>query len=398
MRSIRIVPFIVLLWLLAISSCKRHEEVQPQNEVLLTSQLRETVLPTDVAIKLRGTPLFSLPTTAVSVYEITYKTTLFGQSVTASGLVSLPNTAGSYPVVSFQHGTIAAHSEAPTAVATTSEEYLLYSALGTVGFIAVVPDFIGFGSSSDVLHPYYLEEPTAAAVMDIVKAAKELARSKNVGCNGKLFLAGYSQGGYATMATHKAIEAQGLDGFDLVASFPAAGGYDVKRMQEYFFALTTYDEPFYIAYVAMSYKTYLDQWSAPLSNFFKDPYASALPGLFDGTRTGGQIDDALTDSVANLIQDDLRLNIDTSPTYDYIVNAFNDNSLTDWKPTRPMFMYHGDKDTTVPYQNSVETYDKLIANGASTDVVTFITLPDADHGSGVLPYIEDFIPRMVAMK
>jgi hypothetical protein len=61
-------------------------------------------------------------------------------------------------------------------------------------------------------------------------------------------------------------------------------------------------------------------------------------------------------------------------------------------------MYHGDADTTVPYQNSVDTYSYLIAHGASEQVVTFTTLPGADHGSGVIPYIEDFTEKLLDLQ
>src|SRR4029078_9011448 len=127
---------------------------------------------------------------------------------------------------SFQHGTIAAHSQAPSVLPLNSSELILYAALASPGFITDAPDFIGFGSSSNVMHPYYVQDLTASAVIDMLKAAKELAREKGITFNSKLFLSGYSQGGYATMATHKAIEKNGLDGYDLIASFPSSGGYD----------------------------------------------------------------------------------------------------------------------------------------------------------------------------
>lgn len=60
-------------------------------------------------------------------------------------------------------------------------------------------------------------------------------------------------------------------------------------------------------------------------------------------------------------------------------------------------MYHGDADTTVPYQNSVITYEQLISNGASASTIEFITLPGADHGSGIEPYVEDFMPRLLSL-
>ncbi len=387
--------FIVFFQL--IIGCK-DEQVKPQNEFLVSSQNILTRSAADLKLFLSGTSLASLPADDVTLYKITYNTNYKAQQIIASGLVALPKTSAAVGMISFQHGTIAAHSEAPSVASLGSTDMIIYAGLASPGFIAVVPDYIGFGSSSSVLHPYYVEEPTASAIVDMIKAAKELAREQSINFNGKLFLAGYSQGGYATMATHKSIEQNGLPGFNLIASFPAAGGYDIKSMQEYFFGLTSYDQPFYIAYVALAYKTQYASWTAPLSDFFNEPFATKIPGLFDGAKNGSQINGELTNTISQLINADLKAGIDTDPKYKYAVDAFQENSLVDWRPAIRMFMYHGDADVTVPYNNSVITYQKLLSNGASPSIVTLTKLPGANHSSGVLSYIQGFVPIMLSLK
>lgn len=333
----------------------------------------------------------------VEVYSVTYKTTYQEKSIIASGLVILPKTTDSVGMVSFQHGTIASHEEAPSVQSLYNPEILLYTSLASTGFIAVIPDFIGFGSSSNLLHPYYVQEVSASAVIDLLKAARELALQKKIAFNGNLFLAGYSQGGYVTMAAHKAIEKNGLLNFNLIASFPSSGGYDIKGMQDYLFAQEIYDEPFFLGYVAMAYRTYY-KWMQPLTDFFQTKYATEIPSLFDGTKTGSQIDYYLNDTIPKLVNPDLLSSIDSNLKYQYIVDAFNNNSLLDWTPTIKMFMYHGDADTTVPFQNSIDTYNKLIQNGASPSIVTFTSFPGQTHSTGIVPYIETFVPTMISLK
>jgi pimeloyl-ACP methyl ester carboxylesterase len=385
---------IILVW-----SCK-DDDTKPVNKSLLSSQSILT-RPAGELQTLLGLSGLNLPIASlkydVEIYKITYKTTYLNNDITASGLVILPKTSGSYPMVSFQHGTIAAHSQAPSVQPLSSTELILYAALASPGFITAIPDFIGFGNSGNVMHPYYVEDVTATTVIDCLKAANELAREKGIQFNKKLFLAGYSQGGYATMATHKAIEANGLDGFQLVASFPASGGYDVKGMQEYLFEQDTYDEPFFLGYVAMAYKASY-QWTQPLTDIFNEPYATRIPALYDGSKTGGEIDAQLTTSIKELITSSLIIGIDSEARFAYLKDAFNENSLTDWKPSKPIFMYHGDADVTIPYSNSLATYNVLVANNSSADVVTLTTLSGANHESGVIPYIEDFIPKMLDLR
>ena len=333
----------------------------------------------------------------VNVYKVVYPTTYKDETVEASGLVILPETSNAVGMVSFQHGTISLHADAPSEVPIGHYSRYLYGGLSSPGFIAVVPDYLGFGESDELMHPYYVEELSATAVIDLLKAAKALAKDKGVNFNGDLSLAGYSEGGYVTMATHKWIEENGLEGFNLLASYPAAGGFDVKGMQEYLFAQTTYGQPFYIAYVAESYRTTYD-WSEPLSDFFEEPYATTIPSLFDGSKSGSQINDELTTDIPALLSDDLVANLETDDQYAYIHDAFTENSLTDWTPTIEMHIYHGNADDTVPYENSVSTYNQLITNGASETTVQLHILDGADHAGGIQPYLEEIIPRLLATR
>ncbi|SHH32916.1 Secretory lipase [Chryseolinea serpens] len=333
----------------------------------------------------------------VEIFKVKYHTQFQGEDITASGLIILPQTNESVSMLSFQHGTTTLASDAPSVQSTGSFDVELYSAIASAGFVAVVPDMIGFGSSSTTFHPYYVEEPTARAVSDMIVAARELADQKKLAFDGKLFLAGYSQGGYATMAAHKAIESEPLAGMTLVASFPAAGGFDLKAIQEYLFSQTEYADPYYLAYLVNSYQQYYKENNL-LKDFFNEPYASAIPGLFDGQHAPSSIDAQLTTSMKDLVSDDLREGIDTQPRFNYIVALLNENSLVNqWYPKTVMYVYHGVDDTTVPYSNSESTYQKLIANGASAEQLHFISL-EGDHGSAVKPYVEDLVPRLMALK
>ncbi|MFZ6013300.1 MAG: alpha/beta hydrolase family protein [Bacteroidota bacterium] len=383
---------------LVLLSCDDNEGAKPKVLVEATPILTRTASELQTFLNAAGIDVVAGSLKYdVEIYRVTYKTEYKDDEVMASGLVILPKTSESIDMISFQHGTIVDYDEAPSALPLNSSQLILYSALASPGFVAVVPDFIGFGSSKDILHPYYVKEATTTAVLDALRAARELASKNGKNFNGELFLAGYSQGGYATMAAHQAIETAGLEGFELIASFPAAGGYDVKGMQEYFFDQETYDQPFYLAYVAMSYKSYYG-WDGLLSDFFNEPYATRIPPLFNGTNSGGQINAQLTTTVSDLVKADLLAQIDNDPKYNYLVDAFNENSLLDWTPTVPMFMYHGDADVTVPYVNSVTSYEALINGGASPNIVKLISLPGADHSTGVIPYIEDFVPKVLSLK
>ena len=64
------------------------------------------------------------------------------------------------------------------------------------------PDYLGLGVSN-MLHPYHYAEATASAVIYMVRAGKLFSNSSNeLQHNSQLFLTGYSEEGYASMAAH----------------------------------------------------------------------------------------------------------------------------------------------------------------------------------------------------
>src|SRR5690606_38908224 len=56
------------------------------------------------------------------VYQISYKTSYKGQEIEASGLVVLPETKESVPMISFHRGTIVEYADAPSMQSRNSEE------------------------------------------------------------------------------------------------------------------------------------------------------------------------------------------------------------------------------------------------------------------------------------
>lgn len=334
----------------------------------------------------------------VDVYRVVYTTTYQDAELNASGLVLLPKQTGNaLPMISFQHGTIVRNADAPSLQDRQSEQVISYAALASMGFITVVPDYIGFGESSEIFHPYYVEEPTATAVVDMLYAGRALADDQNVDFDNRLFLAGYSQGGYATLAAQKALEASTQDDFEIIASFPGAGGYDITSMQNYLLNLDTYPDPYYLAYVAMSYRSFYGEDDL-LTALFNEPYATTIPTLFDGTKSAPEIDAALTEDVDVLVREDIIIGTNTDPLYEYLSVKFEENSLTDWAPGAPVFMYHGDADVTVPIENSVVTYEKLIDQGANAEELQLITLQGRDHTTAIEPYIEDIVTKLQQLK
>tara|TARA_B110000003_G_scaffold14009_1_gene13830 strand:- start:1562 stop:2737 length:1176 start_codon:yes stop_codon:yes gene_type:complete len=330
----------------------------------------------------------------ISLYTISYNTTYKGKNIKASGLVAFPDTDKGMPILNFNHGTTSLHADAPT---EDLIQYSFFSNAASAGYIVVIPDYLGFGVSDDIVHPYYRSDITGQTVVDMIRAAKELARIEGYNFNGDVFLSGYSEGGFATMSTHHNMEQNNYKGLNLIASAPASGGYDITGMLDYFLSKETYHVPYYIAYVAIGYKTSYD-WDLPLSAMFNEPYSDLIPSYFNGKYSGYEINSVLTDDLSLLLTSNFRNNFYSDSDLKVIVDAFEENSLDNWIPKKKMLMYHGTADITVPYQNSVDTYNNFISLGADKSKIEFIQLQGENHSSGSIPYIIDLFDRFNELK
>jgi pimeloyl-ACP methyl ester carboxylesterase len=259
----------------------------------------------------------------------------------------------------------------------------------SAGYIAVMPDFIGYGESSDIFHPYYDEQYSAAAVIDMIKQTKVHLEKEKIAFNEQLFLAGYSEGGYVTLAAAKEIETNKAHGLNLTAVSAGAGGYDLTEMLKSVTTKSHYTYPAYLAFVIMSYNTTYD-WNRPLDDYFRDKYAKALSVYMNGQHDGWTINKQLTNSVSDLLDPDFYNGLKTAGTEADFKNALADNSVSGWNTRIPIRLYHGTRDEVIPYQNSEATLARFKEAGSTSVSLTLI--PGGTHGSSFVPMLQQFIP------
>jgi len=320
----------------------------------------------------------------VIVYKIKYNTVFKGQLKIASGLVCVPTGGGSYPVLSYQNGTNTLHSEAPS-VNPDNDLFLLLEFVASTGFIVVMPDYLGFGETQDMFHPYLHKESTVQVVLDMLRATKELnANYLEIEQNDKLYIAGYSQGGWATMQVQKEIETIHAGEFNLQASACGAGPYDLNYINNYVTQLTTYPMPYFLAYMIDSY-TRLGDVTTPITEIFQEPYATKVPTLFDGSKSGEELNAELSSTIEYLFTNDYINNSTTDAKYASVVSTLTKNSVTAWKTTTPTMIIHGMNDDFVPRQVSSNLYQDFLKEGIAIDKVTWLPLPGYGHQTGIVP-------------
>lgn len=389
-----------LLVVLALYGCSSDEEPLPkpvEDEFFLSSDELLTLSTPEIQqlVVLTGFGEFTdLVENGFTIHRVTYKTTFREADITASGLVVIPNDIeGPFPLLSAHHGTIFSHEEAPSefSLSTGITGFELFSA---TGFISIIPDYLGYGESKEILHPYYNFKYTSSAILDMIAATKEFLDNQSVAFNDKLFLIGYSEGGYATLAAHKAIEQDPSSGLTVTASAAGAGGYDIVGVMDEILKKDTYSSPGYLAFITYA-AIQTNQWTDPLTDFFRQPFASQIPDLLDGSLSQSQVDNALTDDLATLFNPvllaDLRNGVSTR-----LSDEFELNSVDDWSPTATIRLYHSEGDQIIPINNSIETAERLTSNGSTS--VEFIEVGGNSHGAALIPMLEEAVPWFISLK
>lgn len=322
----------------------------------------------------------------VQVYKLVYYTRFNETDVTASGLLFVPrNLTYGAPIVSIHHGTTFRKDDVPS----VSGEFSGVELLASAGYIAIMPDYLGYGESAEVFHPYYDREHSARTVTDMISATAEFLTRETIPLDERLFLAGYSEGGYVTMAAAQAIEAGALPEFSLTAVAAGAGGYDLPHMLSALIEADEYDYPAYIAFLIMAYNnTY--NWGLPLNYFFREQYASVLEEYMTGQYGDGAINPKLPSSVSELLNPDFFAGLMDTEGEPAFKQALAMNSVSEWLASSPIRLYHGTNDAVVPYSNSEKTLESMTAAGSSD--VSLTAIPGGDHGNSLIPMLIMTIP------
>ncbi|QDA61827.1 alpha/beta hydrolase family protein [Hymenobacter jejuensis] len=328
----------------------------------------------------------------VTFYKFLYKTTYQGRFIQVSGLLGIPlNTPAPPALLSAQHGTMFRQADAPSNFPATFSGFELFA---SAGFVTVIPDYIGLGASQNVVQAFYDKETSASTVVDMIKSAQYFLQQQKVALNKNLFLVGYSEGGYVTMAAQQAIETVPQHKLTLTAAAEGAGGYDLPGMLAGIATVPTYANPAFLALILQGYSTTYS-WNRPLTDFFQAPYAAKVPALLDGTKDREQINAELTTSPAALFTPTFYANLSNPSGEPVLKKQLEQNSFLNWVPKSPTRLYHGTNDESVFFQTSVTTFARFQAAGATN--VAFFPIPGGTHQSSIGPMMGDALPWLQSL-
>ncbi|HLP96850.1 MAG TPA: lipase family protein [Sideroxyarcus sp.] len=353
--------------------------------------------------------LSSAPLYPVDFYRLTYKTLdSAGNLTSASGLLLVPAKppTSTSPMLSWQHGTMSLESSAPSyadgTLAGTSSEAQGGFVVASLGYIVVMPDYLGYGAAKDIFHPYLQARTLASTSVDMVRASRMFLSRNNIAVNGQLFLAGYSEGGYATLATQREMETSFPAEFALTASAPGAGPYDLTNSAALVLGsanLAGVTHAGSLAFLLKAYDVYYNNPSRLALYFTAGMVLDCVNRDFTTAPTYG------TDSVFGSFESCIG---GTTVTTDILnpsfINSFNtggeiilkaalaENDIYDWAPRSRTRLFYSTGDDVVPPLNTVNAYDAMVAKGAAqVQTVPCAGVLPATHWNCSAPYVIDVL-------
>jgi len=314
---------------------------------------------------------YSVETISIRYYTIDK----IGNKVIVSGALLVPQGSNNLPLVSIQHGTQTKRDLVASVSPINSTEGIVGLIMASMGYLAVVPDYLGFGVSN-VMHPYIHAKSLIPCIIDLMRAGKTYSSENQIALDGRIFLTGYSEGGYASLVTQKEIEENHTSEFNLTAVAPMSGPYDLYGMMQTLFQTGQYNHTAYVAYILTAYNE-IYGWNR-LNDFFNAPYSSIVHNLFDGSKTFSEVVNQLPSTFSALMDSTFVNNVRSGNELAFIT-AMQENTLLNWVPQTPINFFHGDADDISPYQHALTAVNRFTSNGATNIQLT--TIPGGTHES-----------------
>ena len=238
------------------------------------------------------------PKCTITVYHLTYQTADPHEDITpASGALMVPSGSdpdctGPRPIVLYAHGTTTDRNfNIAQLDASGSEEGVLLAAVfAAEGYIVVAPNYLGYDTSTLDYHPYLIAAQQSKEMIDSLTAARSAlptAAAPNSADSGKLFVTGYSEGGYVAMATHSAMQSAGMT---VTASAPMSGPYALAAFGDAIFqGQVSGSAPESVALLVVAYQNAYGNIYATPADLFASAYAPSIATLLPSTTSLGDL-------------------------------------------------------------------------------------------------------------
>ncbi len=317
----------------------------------------------------------------LDIYAITYNS-LDGETLLeVSGLVFIPKGVnGDIDLIQHHHGTIIPGDDGTPSTYTggmngSSEMYFIGATMASNGYVVSMPDYVGYGVTSDKEHPYTVHRELAEVSVDMLRATKQLLETLSIDFSNEVFLTGWSEGGGAGLATHKYLQEKYPGEFDIKGSSLFAGPYDYFSFVKDVITNRQVEDPELSIY----------SWSLyALNNYYST--LNRDPNSIWSYSVANQIDalDIPSLKPAEIFQTSYMNSIENETDTEWITALKENTLLEGWVPQGHLFFHSGTLDFIVPHYNSVNAHQHFESVNANS---TLYEYPGEDHYTPLYEYV-----------
>ena len=282
-----------------------------------------------------------------------------GKPIRLSGRIILPADKKVSRIMVVSHFTIGANYEAP------SNLLPLESLFAAHGLAVIVPDYIGYGITSDMIHPYLCADLTARNVTDMYFASLPFLNA--IGClpeKEDIFLLGFSQGGAVTMSVAHEFEWK-YPQVKIRLVMAGGGPYDICATYDTLIANDYTDYPCAIPMIIQG-MNYGMKLGLDYNDFF-------LPRMVENMDEWINSKKYTMANITKLIGSNYISSIMTKQSGDkadksmtLLYRAMVDNSVVNEEMvTSPLYLFHSLDDKVVPFINAYNLEHKLFGYNAT---------------------------------
>ena len=317
----------------------------------------------------------------LDIYSVVYNSLDGGNLVEVSGLVFVPKElSGNLDIVQYHHGTIIPGDEGTPSnysggMGGSVEMYFIGATMASNGRVVSMPDYVGYGVTSDREHPYTVHHELAEVSVDMLRATEQLIGTLSVGFSNEVFLMGWSEGGGAGLATHKYLQEKYPNEFAIKGSSLFAGPYDyftfvkdvVTNRNEEDEELSIYS---WSLYAMNNYNSTLNRDAGSIWSYSVTNQIDAL--------------DIPSFKPAEIFQTNYMDGIANETDAEWVAALKENTLLEGWVPQGHLFFHSGTLDFIVPHYNSVNAHQHFESINANS---TLYEYPGGDHYTPLYEYV-----------
>lgn len=282
----------------SVATPERGTLVQNPPQQLATMPAGDLKLQLDVPSNLQLLSLSGAPVCDIGVHHLVYNTLgARNEATTASAALMVPlgtdaRCHGARPIVLYAHGTTTnkAFNIADIRDAQNSEGLLLAALFAAQGYIVVAPNYAGYDTSTLGYSAYLNADQQSKDMIDALAAARRALPAAGLLLttdNGRLFITGYSQGGYVAMATQRAMQAAGMT---VTAAAPMSGPYALAAFFDAVFnGQVNGGAPVFITLLLSGYQKAYGNIYGSATEVYEPQYAPGIESLLPTTLTRGEL-------------------------------------------------------------------------------------------------------------